>query len=175
MSQRKFNRSKVIVSLAITLFSMNFGAQIDPYAGCKTEPAEWQSMHQMELVLQLGGAAKLSLPTMIADEKHEQRAGYQWICPGNAENTAMLFPFDGMIHTLFHMRNVYVPLAILFFDQSGQLVDSLYMLPEANSEIKPRYYRAKGPFMYALEVAEGFTASRLLTNPKVNLDLTSLQ
>ncbi len=172
---RRRTEFRLFIGLTIAIFSLSLKAQLDPYAGCKPQPEEWASMHKKELVLKLGGDAELTLTTLIADEKHERHAGYQWVCPDNTTDTAMLFPFDGMIHTLFHMRNVYVPLAILFFNRSGSLVDSMYMRPEANTQGKPQYYRAKGPFMYALEVAEGFTASRLLANPNVKLDMASLQ
>ncbi len=128
-------------------------------------------MHEQIIVLNLGANNQLELSTRLADEAHERRAGYQWICPEEAENTAALFPFGGMIHTSFHMRNVYVPLVILFFDYQGDLVDAMRMLPEARTVGKPQYYRAKGPFQYALELSEGFTASRLLNSPDVKLDI----
>lgn len=90
----------------------------------------------------------------VADEASERAAGYQWICPEQARDTAVLFVFPQAIPSAFHMRNVYVPLDIHFFDQQGNQVDAQVMRPEPPGHpLQHRYYLSAEPFMYALEIA----------------------
>ncbi len=100
--------------------------------------------------------ASLQLEARIADESHERAAGYQWICADEAESSAVLFVFESEVNSSFHMRNVFVPLEIYFFDASGQAVDQMVMRPEPPSfKGARRYYHPKGAFKYALEIAQG--------------------
>lgn len=95
-----------------------------------------------------------TLNVRIADDKDERAAGYQWICEPDAQGSAVLFVFSRQKASAFHMRNVWVPLDIYFFDDTGAQVDAMVMRPEPpGAPIKPRYYQPRGTFRYALEIA----------------------
>jgi uncharacterized membrane protein (UPF0127 family) len=110
-------------------------------------------MSEGEVLLERGGET-LSLAIRIADGAQERAAGYQWICERDAVDTAVLFVFPKMIQSTFHMRNVYTPLDIYFFDDAGNQVDAMVMRPEPPGlDLEPQYYQPGGPFRYALEIA----------------------
>lgn len=133
--------------LMLVLFSSLASAQ-----ACHVTPG-WEAMGSMEIKLQKGDEIS-SLQVRMADSASERAAGYQWICAVDTQNTAVLFVFPRMIPSSFHMRNVYVPLDIYFFDESGIQVDAMVMRPEPpGQDIKPRYYQPVGAFRYALEIA----------------------
>jgi len=119
---------------------------------CHVTPG-WESMSRAQLMLEQAGEKSL-FSVRIADNAAKRAAGYQWICPNDAENTAVLFVFPRMVPSAFHMRNVYVPLDIYYFDDAGNQVDAMSMRPEPPGQgLKPRYYQPDGPFRYALEIA----------------------
>lgn len=99
-------------------------------------------------------AVEKDLSARIADSNSERAAGYQWICASAAEDTAVLFVFPKSFSSAFHMRNVFVPLDIYFFDETGQQVAAMVMRPEPPGQgIEPRYYHPQAAFQYALEIA----------------------
>lgn len=133
--------------LILALFSSSAAAQ-----GCHITPG-WESMSRGQVVLEQAGE-KFPRTVRIADSASKRAAGYQWICEKDADTTAVLFVFPRMIPSAFHMRNVYVPLDIYFFDEAGAQVDALVMRPEPPGRgIDPHYYQPSGPFRYALEIA----------------------
>ncbi len=140
--------------------------------GCLAEPALWKSMAVQSINLLVDGKTT-QLEGRIADEIHEQREGYQWLCPEQAYGTTMLFKFDREISTSFHMRNVYTPLMILFFDAQGVMIERMQMQPEANRSVQPRYYNPGAAFQYALEVASGDNQISLLQADEVHLNLAA--
>jgi uncharacterized membrane protein (UPF0127 family) len=120
--------------------------------GCHLTPG-WEAMNKGEITLNQNGE-NISLVVRIADRSRQRAAGYQWICEQDAANTAILFVFSKTIHSTFHMRNVFVPLDIYFFDAAGNQVDAMVMRPEPpGQDITPRYYQPDGAFRYALEIA----------------------
>ena len=121
-------------------------------SGCHETPG-WAGMVQAEIQLERDGET-ISRTVRLADEAAERAAGYQWVCPEQARDTAVLFVFPRAISSAFHMRNVYVPLDIHFFDRQGKQVDAFVMRPEPPGHAaRPRYYLASKPFSYALEIA----------------------
>jgi uncharacterized membrane protein (UPF0127 family) len=143
-----FRANLLILSLLILdLFSSSAFAQ-----GCHITPG-WEAMSDGEITLNQDGK-NFSLGVRIADKPRPRAAGYQWICEQDAASTAVLFVFPKAIHSTFHMRNVYVPLDIHFFDAAGNQVDAMVMRPEPPGQgITPRYYQPGGAFRYALEIA----------------------
>ena len=120
--------------------------------GCHVTPG-WETMSYAEIMLEKGGE-KVTRSVRVADDGRKRAAGYQWICEQDAAGTAVLFMFPKMIDSAFHMRNVYVPLDIYFFDDAGLLVDAMVMRPEPPGRgIEPKYYLPGGSFRYALEIA----------------------
>ncbi len=137
----------ILSSLMLVLFSPLAYAQ-----ACHLTPG-WEAMDNGKITLNQNGE-NISLAVRIADRSRQRAAGYQWICELDAANTAVLFVFPKTIHSNFHMRNVYVPLDIYFFDDAGNQVDAMVMRPEPPGlDIKPRYYHPDGAFRYALEIA----------------------
>ena len=119
---------------------------------CHITPG-WEAMGHAQIVLQQA-EERFPIRVRIADDATKRASGNQWICQKDANNSAVLFVFPRMIPSAFHMRNVYVPLDIYFFDESGNQVDAMVMRPEPPGQgIKPRYYQPSGPFRYALEIA----------------------
>ena len=116
--------------------------------------AGWKEMSAQSVQVIEAGQVK-TLMVKVADDKKERSAGYQWICPSTAQNTAVLFIFEREFLSAFHMRNVFVPLDIHFFDALGKQVDALVMRPEPPGlGLKPRYYSPAAAFKYALEIAK---------------------
>lgn len=119
---------------------------------CHVTPG-WETMNSREIMLNQNGE-NASLVVRVADNRRQRSAGYQWICEKDAANTAVLFVYPNMIHSYFHMQNVFVPLDIYFFDAAGIQVDAMVMRPEPpGQDLKPRYYQPDGPFQYALEIS----------------------
>jgi uncharacterized membrane protein (UPF0127 family) len=152
----------------LVLFSSLASAQ-----QCHVTPG-WEAMSESEVLLEVGGET-LSLLVRIADGAQERAAGYQWICERDATNTAVLFVFPKMIHSTFHMRNVYTPLDIYFFDDAGNQVDAMAMRPEPPGQnLEPQYYQPGGPFRYALEIARPQTHQLNSTPAPMRLLIDSL-
>ncbi len=113
----------------------------------------WEAMPLRQIGLDRGDDI-VSIEARLADNASTRAAGYQWICPEQAQGTAVLFIFPDSLPSAFHMRNVYVPLDIHFFDTQGRQVDAMVMQAEPPGHPgRPRYYQASGPFRYALEIA----------------------
>lgn len=122
-----------------------------------------------QVVLELATAERM-IPVRIADDAEERAAGYQWICPEDASDTAVLFVFPKMFYSAFHMRNVFVPLDIFFFDGQGRQVGAMLMQAEPPGQgIKPRYYSPSAEFRYALEIPR--SSAHDSTSPAAALSL----
>ncbi len=138
--------------LMFPLLVMVFIVPLANAQGCQLTPG-WGSMRKAEITLKQN-AEYISMVVRVAENSQQRRAGYQRICEQDAANTAVLFVFPKSIHSYFHMRNVYVPLDIYFFDAAGNQVDAMVMRPEPpGRDITPRYYQPDGAFRYALEIA----------------------
>jgi len=146
------NYSFFLTCLAGLLATLPAGGQAAEVATCKEDTPGWVSMQTKPITL-VGALGNLQLSVRVADEGDELAAGYQWICPDSAEDTAVLFVFPRSFRAAFHMRNVFVPLNITFFDAQGGLVDTLQMSPEPpGGNQAGKYYKANAPFKYALEM-----------------------
>lgn len=141
------------ISLLFLVLLYSTSVQAD---GCYTTPG-WEAMQTRQITLEREGDI-VRLDVRQADTAKTRAAGYQWVCPEQAEGTAVLFIFPRSLPSAFHMRNVFVPLDIHFFDEQGRQVDAMVMQaePPGHPE-RPRYYQASGPFRYALEIARAPT------------------
>ena len=70
--------------------------------------------------------------------------------------------YDGMVFrstmpstATFHMRNTRIPLSIAFFDLYGRFVSATDMEPCPDSLARCPAYSASGPYVHAIEVAQG--------------------
>jgi len=104
------------------------------------------------------------LAVKIADRPREIRAGYQYLCPEVIQNSAILFDFGSTVTSRFHMRNVYAPLDIAFFNQKGILINTVTMQAEPpGTRRRSILYQAESPYRYALETPAGqLTALEML-------------
>jgi uncharacterized membrane protein (UPF0127 family) len=68
---------------------------------------------------------------------------------------AMVFRFPSPSTTRFTMRETRIPLSIAFFDEDGAFVSSRDMDPCPRGTADCPTYAAEGPFLNALEVAQG--------------------
>jgi len=140
---------------------------------CHMTPG-WKAMSEGEVSLERGGKT-LPLAIRVADDAQERAAGYQWICERDAADTAVLFVFPTSMNSTFHMRNVYIPLDIYFFDNTGNQVDAMVMRPEPPGvDLEPQYYQPGGPFRYALEIARPQTHQLSSTPAPMRLLIDSL-
>lgn len=72
-----------------------------------------------------------------------------------AEDAGMLFIFPESAVRGFWMQNTYIPLDIAFMDPSFRIVDIQQMEPMTTDQ-----HTARAPFMYALEVNQGWFEAR---------------
>lgn len=92
----------------------------------------------------------LRLPVLLADEAHERFIGFMGVPPELGKDLAILFAFDSLTVSQFHMQNVFLPLEIVFFGADGSFLGRNLMKPDT-----PDRYGAASPFLTALEVPEG--------------------
>jgi uncharacterized membrane protein (UPF0127 family) len=72
-----------------------------------------------------------------------------------ADGEGMLFVYSSMATRSFWMRSTFIPLDIAFLDDRQVIVDIQQMEPETNT-----LHESAEPAMFALEVPEGWYASR---------------
>jgi uncharacterized membrane protein (UPF0127 family) len=73
-----------------------------------------------------------------------------------AEEAGMAFTYDEPTVAVFWMKDTTIPLSVAFWSRSGRIVDMLDMDP-CTMDACP-LYRAKAPFVGAVEVNQGFFA-----------------
>jgi uncharacterized membrane protein (UPF0127 family) len=157
----------------LILLSLLLSSPLTSAQQCHVTPG-WDTMSEGEVLLERSGET-LSLAIRIADGARERAAGYQWICERDALNTAVLFVFPKMINSTFHMRNVYTPLDIYFFDDTGNQVGAMVMRSEPPGQgLDPQYYQPGGAFRYALEIARPQTHQLNSTPAPMRLLIDSL-
>jgi len=127
-------------------------------------------MQEKKIILLDDQGKKVPLRARIADEPAELAAGYQFICPQVIQNSAILFDFGRQFTSRFHMRGVFAPLDIAFFDQSGKLVNVAYMTAEPPGfSGRRKLYAATAPYRYALETPAGYLADHHLAGTRIRL------
>lgn len=99
---------------------------------------------------------------IIASTDDEKKRGYMH-SDGPKEGEGMLFVYPEEEILTFWMKNVEVPLDILFFDSEMKLVSHQTMFPynDDNEEI---YYESEYPSKFALELPEGWIEKYLDIN-----------
>jgi uncharacterized membrane protein (UPF0127 family) len=105
----------------------------------------------------------------IAATEQEKTKGYMF-SDGPQEGEGMLFVYPNEEILTFWMKNVTVPLDILFFDSSMNLVDYKTMLPynENDDEV---FYDSELPAKFALELPHGWIERNLdLENTKLRFE-----
>jgi len=125
-------------------------------------PAAWASMATGELVIESGSTDTLTV--RIADETAERAQGMQHLPGRVVRDNPIWFVFPEPRRTGWHMRNVRIPLDIVYVDETGQVIAIERMAPGQTG------YGIDQPIAAALEVAAG-EAKRLGIEPGVRLAL----
>ena len=135
---------------------------------------DWLAMDAIQIALESEGKQRL-MPVRLADDSSKRAAGYQWICEQDSIDTAVLFVFPKTFYSAFHMRNVFVPLDIYFFDEAGRQVGAMQMQAEPPGQgVKPHYYSPSAEFRYALEIPGTGTHDLKPMLPALSLVVDSL-
>lgn len=165
MSGRTFVKVASAILMLTTQSAFSFSAR-DTY--CMDVTPELQQMDQQKVTL-LTGIKSHSINVHIADQPHEQAAGFQFICPDAYSNTQILFVYNQEISVRFHMRNVRDSLDIGFFDMNGALIEVQTMQPyPADAKRGPTTGPSK-PFRFALEAEAGYFDKHQLHAGKTTL------
>jgi uncharacterized membrane protein (UPF0127 family) len=98
------------------------------------------------------------LKLKLAETEEDMRRGYMFT-DGPNEDEGMLFIYPSEQILSFWMKNVNVPLDILFFDINKNLVDYQKMLPYSDGD--EIHYISKYPAKYALELKAGWIDKNL--------------
>jgi len=71
------------------------------------------------------------------------------------QDHGMLFVFEAPQPLAFWMKNTYIPLSVAFVDRNGRILNIEDMRPQDEST-----HWSKGPALYAIEMRQGWFASK---------------
>ncbi|MFH1609566.1 MAG: NosD domain-containing protein [Candidatus Bipolaricaulota bacterium] len=108
------------------------------------------TMKEQAVTLEDAAGKRVTLTARVADLPHERFIGFQGIPIETGKDLAILFVFESPVPSQFHMRNVFLPLDIVFFDADGAFLGRNRM--EADSK---DLYGSASPFTFAIEVPAG--------------------
>ncbi len=108
------------------------------------------TMTEVPVTLEDAAGKRVTLMARVADLPHERFIGFQGMPVEMGKDLAILFVFERPVPSQFHMRNVFLPLDIVFFGAEGEFLGRHKM--EADSR---DLYGAADPFTLALEVPAG--------------------
>lgn len=125
------------------------------------------TMREQAVTLEDRTGMQVTLPARVAALPHERFIGFQGMPIDMANDLAILFVFESPVPSQFHMRNVFLPLDIVFFAGDGAFLGKTTMQADSRD-----LYGAADPFTMALEVPAGRLADlgltrevRLIQNP----------
>ena len=114
----------------------------------------------------IASVSGVSIRLKIASTESEKIKGYM-NSKGPAEGEGMLFVYPEEEILSFWMKNVSIPLDILFFDSDRELVDAKTMYPYTEGE-EEKIYHSVFPAKFALELPHGWIDTNLdLTDTKL--------
>ncbi len=108
------------------------------------------TMEERSVTLEDAAGKRATLTVRVADRPHERFIGFQGIPIEMGQDLAILFVFERPVPSQFHMKNVFLPLDIVFFAEDGRFLGRNTM--EADSK---DLYGAADPFTTAIEVPAG--------------------
>jgi uncharacterized membrane protein (UPF0127 family) len=115
-------------------------------------------------------SGKIEVRLTIARTAEERERGLMFKS-SLADGEGMVFLFEDEQPRRFWMKHTFVPLDIVFLDETGRVVDVLENLPVCPSEPCP-VYTSRFPSRTALELKAGFAARHgIRTGTKVELFL----
>lgn len=160
---------------AVTFCALVLLATAPNYAcasSCKTSTGSWEKMQEKVISLQTGSENSIQIKAKIANDEDELLGGYQWLCQKDVKDSAILFAFKRPFNAPFHMKNVFVPLDIFFFDHKGKLLHSDRMDAEPpGSDLPEKVYQpdANDHFQYVLEMPVSADSQKLKTISNLQL------
>jgi uncharacterized protein len=110
-------------------------------AGCRAQPEHWVELRGHRFPVELA----------LTETQRQQGLMHRSELP--AEH-GMLFVFDREQPLAFWMKNTFIPLDILYFDQERRLVSIAREVPPCRSALCPSY-PSIGPALYTLELNAG--------------------
>ena len=113
----------------------------------KEEPSNY-----VEIILGANKSVKVNVE--LADSESERQAGLSFK-KYLGDYDGMLFVFSTETNTPFWMKDMQIPIDMIFFDAQGFIVDTKEALAPCTSTYCPSIYSAKS-YMYVLEVNSGF-------------------
>jgi len=102
----------------------------------------------------LGANESVKVNVELADSESERQAGLSFK-KYLGDYDGMLFVFNTETNTPFWMKDMQIPIDMIFFDAQGFIVDTKEALAPCTSTYCPSIYSAKS-YMYVLEVNSGF-------------------
>lgn len=113
----------------------------------------------IQLTLVTSAQKSVELEVALADTHDERVRGLQGL-HGLKSNQGMWFIFQGDSLRTFWMKDTFIPLDLLFFDDEGRLVHFVQRVPPC-IDVDPTqsncpHYESEQPSRYALEVKAGF-------------------
>ncbi len=144
------------VVIVIIVFPFAFALRGEAYAqdavGNQTEAGVPFKAEGQLLFLQKGSGKTLKMITIqIADNDQERAQGLMWRY-SMPEDEGMLFIFDKQQVLDFWMKNTYIPLDMVFADESGRIVDIFRNAAPLNES----NISSNKPALYCVEVNGGF-------------------
>ncbi len=112
------------------------------------------TMPEEILTLEDAAGTRVTLPARVAALPHERFIGFQGIPVEMGQDLAILFVFERPTPSQFHMRNVFLPLDIVFFAGDGRFLGRTTMAADSKD-----LYGAADLFSMALEVPTGKLAA----------------
>jgi uncharacterized membrane protein (UPF0127 family) len=173
----------MFIRITILFLSVAVGITTSSAAGSPPTPAasgreqttpQFEQMGESFVYLLNDEGKTLPLRVKIADEPHEQAAGFQHVGAKLITSSFILFTYAHAAARRFHMLNVPAALDIAFIASDGTILEIQSMEVESMGRAVPsRTYGPQLPFRYALEARAGFfgehgispARSRLLFSP----------
>ena len=101
-----------------------------------------------------GAAKSVKVNVELADTEYKRRLGLSFR-KYLGDYDGMLFAFDTEVNTPFWMKDVQIPLDMIFFDSLGFIVDMKEAVAPCTDTYCPSIYSTKS-YKYVLEVNSGF-------------------
>jgi uncharacterized membrane protein (UPF0127 family) len=116
------------------------------------EDTNIESANSVEIIT--GANASVKVNVDLADTESERRLGLSFK-KYLGDYDGMLFVFDSETNTPFWMKDMQIPLDMIFFDSDGFIVDIKEAQAPCTNTYCPSIYSKKS-YMYVLEVNSGF-------------------
>ncbi len=137
-------------------------APLTSVAGAKDCLGLLSTLKQETVTIVSSTGTELHVNARIADAGYSRFTGFRGYPPSLRDLiTSILFVYPHEVTSRFTMETVSFPLDIAFFNKDGKFVGGMTMKAgvsglETSDNKTQQLYTAKSPFMYALELPEGY-------------------